>query len=69
MRRAPKGGKGNPYQLSVQLVRPVHPLDPLQPRADHEAGAAGRKREFLSVGSSGWIRTNDLVVNSHPLYR
>ena len=20
-------------------------------------------------GSSGWIRTNDLVVNSHPLYR
>ena len=23
----------------------------------------------LEDGSCGWIRTNDLVVNSHPLYR
>ena len=24
---------------------------------------------FPDGGSCGWIRTNDLVVNSHPLYR
>ncbi len=24
---------------------------------------------FSGNGSCGWIRTNDLVVNSHPLYR
>ena len=23
----------------------------------------------IKNGSSGWVRTNDLVVNSHPLYR
>ncbi len=25
--------------------------------------------EASESGSSGWDRTNDLVVNSHPLYR
>jgi hypothetical protein len=24
---------------------------------------------FLKIGSGDWIRTSDLVVNSHPLYR
>lgn len=24
---------------------------------------------FSSFGSGDWIRTSDLVVNSHPLYR
>lgn len=25
--------------------------------------------EALINGSPGWARTNDLVINSHPLYR
>ena len=27
------------------------------------------KGHLYGGGSCGWIRTNDLVVNSHPLYR
>jgi hypothetical protein len=27
------------------------------------------KRDWFSHGSGDWIRTSDLVVNSHPLYR
>ena len=27
------------------------------------------KDHLYGGGSCGWIRTNDLVVNSHPLYR
>ena len=29
----------------------------------------GPKDHLYDGGSCGWIRTNDLVVNSHPLYR
>ena len=42
--------------------------------SDSEAGSRDLTQNdssshFSGNGSCGWIRTNDLVVNSHPLYR
>ena len=44
--------------------------DPLEDK-DQRLDLAHNDSESHSIGngSCGWIRTNDLVVNSHPLYR
>ena len=55
----PVGGCGSNL-LKMTEIRPFLPLDPLQPRADGEAGAGGRERKFLSVNR----RNSLLLINS-----
>lgn len=37
--------------------------------AARQTGLLGSWTRNMEHGSCGWVRTNDLVVNSHPLYR
>ena len=43
-----------------------HPENKEEIRGVTRADSTSQKSE---IGSGSWIRTNDLVVNSHPLYR